>query len=140
MEMIFKVSESIEQILNSIYNGVSYQSVLKEEKSPGGWDIVLLKDRDFDCEAIAWINPSKDTIEIETFWSKFKYTIYERRGLVSVKYEGAYHGLLAQNLLPKLTPIELENEMVTTSLKGGKLTYKEYSVLQKKFKEFKANN
>ena len=138
MEITFKVSETIDEIISSIYNGVFYQSVLQKEKSPGGWDIVHLKDRDHDCEAIAWVNPSKDTVEIETFWSKFRYTIYQRKGLVTVKYEGAYNGLLAQNLLPPLTPIDLENEVVTTSLKGGKLTYKEYSLLQKKFQEFKS--
>lgn len=130
----------MEEIVNSIYNGGFHQSILQKEKSPGGWDVVFLKDRDFDCEAIAWVSPNKDTIEIETFWSKFKYTIYEKKGLVSVKYEGAYNGLLTQNLLPKLTPVDIENEVVTTSLKGGKLTYKEYRVLQEKFREFKANN
>lgn len=141
MKITFRVKETMEEILNSISNGVFYQSIIQKEKSPGGWDVVFLEDIDFGCNATAWVNPERDTVEIETFWSKFRYTIYEKNGKVYVRYTGAFNGLLAQNLLPGLTPVDLENEVVTTSLKSGHpkpITYKEYELMQKKLQEFKA--
>ena len=141
MEITFKVKETMEQIVNAVYNGVFYESRPQKEKSPGGWDIVHFKDRDHDCEAIAWVCPDRETIEIETFWSKFRYTIWQRGSQVFVRYNGAFNGLLAQNLIPKLTPVDLENEVVTTSLKSGHpkpITYKEYKEIHRKLQEFKS--
>lgn len=138
MEITFKIVESFEDILSQIENGTDFFNSLCRGENPNRWVEYWLSDpeMDMDSYAKAWKDVFSDTIDIETAFSGFKYRIYDRGYGTFVQYEGAFNGLLAQNLLPKFTPVDLSKCEVKSSLKN--CLYEEYVEIHKKFTEFKS--
>ena len=120
----------------------------------GPWNLdpnkdFFIRDQDFNSQAKVKFVDAGDRadgssknlgLEIQTAWSGFQYTVTPKNKQVAgyhkgyfdtvryceVRYEGAYKGLLNQNLLPLMTPTNLESEIIFSSL--GKMTMKEYKI------------
>lgn len=130
MTINFKISESLEQIIEQISNDL-----------PGKWESanqdngqIWLVDENFSSWAECTIWPSNSGLSIVTAWSQFEYEItpLQDEDGCNVKYVGAYRALLEQNLLPHMTPEFTGYEEVFSSLKPIVLL-KEYIELQDDF-------
>lgn len=165
MEIMFKLKESFQEIIESLEKGISVggevvaQPITEEENKGRTHPVIkrfLIQDTDFNCSACVvevrqrYGASSPSEIKIGTSWSDFHYTIYspsDYNGIMAkiaqehtlCKYEGAFRGFLEQNLLPVLTPIIEGNEEIRTSLKG-KIPFMEYCKLQKELHTFKTLN
>lgn len=123
--------------MNEIMSGERWETIIKEEIS--GRKLVVIRDPNYDSEAFVEICSSE--ITIETAWSKYIYRLFIVGDKVWCEYNGAYRGLLEQQLLPTITPKEslLESEVLDSSLyKGEKRKLREYAednVKQKKSRD-----
>ena len=82
-------------------------------------------------------------ITIKTAWSNYTYRLFVLGDNVWCEYNGAYRGLLEQNLLPTITPREglLESEVLDSSLYGSeKRKLREYAEDNLKLKKFRREN
>lgn len=81
------------------------------------------------------------SIIIWTAWSGFKYEIFAKndKGDTLCEYEGAFRGLLEQNLLPTITPFFEGCELVESSL-GKPLPLVNYCRMQENLFSFKKEN
>ena len=82
-------------------------------------------------------------ITIKTAWSNYTYRLFVLGNNVWCEYNGAYRGLLEQNLLPSITPKEslLESEVLSSSLYGQeKRKLREYAEDNLKLKKFRREN
>ena len=76
-------------------------------------------------------------------WSNYTYRLFVLGDNVWCEYNGAYRGLLEQNLLPTITPREglLESEVLDSSLYGSeKRKLREYAEDNLKLKKFRREN
>lgn len=132
--------ESFDEILKDIATSNELWDSSREEISYTESKYTLM-DKDFFSFAKCFVINEKfassvQTIVITTAWSEFSYKITTCADGVFVTYEGAYRGLLSQNLLPKLTPVDLMSAKVKSSLNNYD-TLSEYVVVQEKLHSFK---
>ena len=127
----FKITETIEEILNEMKTSSHWTFIEQSE------NVFELKDNDFDSWAKVSYFPLTKSIFIDTAWSNYSYQISEYNSICHVYYEGAYNGLLEQWLLPTLTPVNIMEAEVKSSLLEDKCTMAEFISVREKFMQFK---
>lgn len=136
MEIIFEIKENLEQIKRN----------MKSQNPIWDWkEVSANKGRLCDAgtefpSSAATVTYDDDYIHIITDLSNFEYEIFPLGFHTFVKYEGAYMGLLEQNLLPTLTPVNLLEAKVASSLTRDlryDYTLKEYIVIRESFVSYK---
>ena len=103
--------------------------------------MVVIRDPNYNSEATVEIDARE--ITIKTAWSNYTYRLFVLGDNVWCEYNGAYRGLLEQNLLPTITPREglLESEVLDSSLYGSeKRKLREYAEDNLKLKKFRREN
>lgn len=116
-----------------------WSTLVKEDIS--GRKLVVIRDPSYASEATVEIYARE--ITIKTAWSNYTYRLFVLGSNVWCEYNGAYRGLLEQNLLPSITPKEglLESEVLSSSLYGQeKRKLREYAEDNLKLKKFRREN
>lgn len=138
MQIEFKIKETKDQIINDL---IARGAKLVQERKDQDPDEYELKDEDFYSSATIKVWQSGG-IEILTAWSGFEYYLFDqfRTGRLVCSYTGAYKGLLAQNLLPTITPAENLLDVKVVSQQLGEVTIKEYIEFRNKLQKFYEEN
>ena len=139
MRIHFEIREKLPEIIEEILNCERWTTLVKEEIS--GRKLVVIRDPNYNSEAIVEIYARE--ITIKTAWSNYTYRLFVLGDNVWCEYNGAYRGLLEQNLLPTITPREglLESEVLDSSLYGSeKRKLREYAEDNLKLKKFRREN
>jgi hypothetical protein len=141
MKVTFQIQENIEQLIINLTERFSHGGGIGE----GGSVFFKFWEEAFPyttVEVEGKINPGINTwMDLTTAWSGFKYEFQERDGKTLVTYEGAYRGLLAQDILPfmTLTPNQdLLAQEVDSSM--GSMSLREYAIAQAGLWRFKKDN
>ena len=133
MRIHFEIKEKLPEIIEICITS------LKEYIS--GRKLVVIRDPSYASEATVEIYARE--ITIKTAWSNYTYRLFVLGNNVWCEYNGAYRGLLEQNLLPSITPKEslLESEVLSSSLYGQeKRKLREYAEDNLKLKKFRREN
>lgn len=139
MRIQFEIKEKLPEIIKEILHSEKWTSHVKEDIS--GRTLVVISDRIYGSEATVEIYASE--VLIKTAWSKYTYRLFVLENNVWCEYEGAYRGLLEQQLLPTITPKEslLDSEVLNSSLYGQeKKSLREYAEDNLKLKQFRREN
>lgn len=139
MRIQFEIKEKLPEIIKEILHSEKWMSRVKEDIS--GRTLVVISDRIYGSEATVEIYSSE--VLIKTAWSKYSYRLFVLGNSVWCEYEGAYRGLLEQQLLPTITPKEslLDSEVLNSSLYGQeKKSLREYAEDNLKLKQFRREN
>lgn len=139
MRIHFEIREKLPEIIEEILNCERWTTLVKEDIS--GRKLVVICDPNYNSEATVEIYARE--ITIKTAWSNYTYRLFVLGDNVWCEYNGAYRGLLEQNLLPTITPREglLESEVLDSSLYGSeKRKLREYAEDNLKLKKFRREN
>ena len=139
MRIHFEIREKLPEIIEEILNCERWTTLVKEDIS--GRKLVVIRDPNHNSEATVEIYARE--ITIKTAWSNYTYRLFVLGDNVWCEYNGAYRGLLEQNLLPTITPREglLESEVLDSSLYGSeKRKLREYAEDNLKLKKFRREN
>ena len=139
MRIHFEIREKLPEIIEEILNCERWTTLVKEDIS--GRKLVVIRDQNYNSEATVEIYARE--ITIKTAWSNYTYRLFVLGDNVWCEYNGAYRGLLEQNLLPTITPREglLESEVLDSSLYGSeKRKLREYAEDNLKLKKFRREN
>ena len=139
MRIHFEIKEKLPEIIEEILQGERWITSVKEDIS--GRKLVVIRDPSYASEATVEIYARE--ITIKTAWSNYTYRLFVLGNNVWCEYNGAYRGLLEQNLLPSITPKEslLESEVLSSSLYGQeKRKLREYAEDNLKLKKFRREN
>ncbi len=139
MRIHFEIREKLPEIIEEILNCERWTTLVKEDIS--GRKLVVIRDPNYNSEATVEIYVRE--ITIKTAWSNYTYRLFVLGDNVWCEYNGAYRGLLEQNLLPTITPREglLESEVLDSSLYGSeKRKLREYAEDNLKLKKFRREN
>ena len=139
MRIHFEIREKLPEIIEEILNCERWTTLVKEDIS--GRKLVVIRDPNYNSEATVKIYARE--ITIKTAWSNYTYRLFVLGDNVWCEYNGAYRGLLEQNLLPTITPREglLESEVLDSSLYGSeKRKLREYAEDNLKLKKFRREN
>ena len=139
MRIHFEIREKLPEIIEEILNCERWITSVKEDIS--GRKLVVIRDPSYASEATIEIYARE--ITIKTAWSNYTYRLFVLGNNVWCEYNGAYRGLLEQNLLPSITPKEslLESEVLSSSLYGQeKRKLREYAEDNLKLKKFRREN
>ena len=139
MRIHFEIREKLPEIIEEILNCERWTTLVKEDIS--GRKLVVIRDPNYNSEAAVEIYARE--ITIKTAWSNYTYRLFVLGDNVWCEYNGAYRGLLEQNLLPTITPREglLESEVLDSSLYGSeKRKLREYAEDNLKLKKFRREN
>ena len=139
MRIHFEIREKLPEIIEEILNCERWTTLVKEDIS--GRKLVVIRDPSYNSEATVEIYARE--ITIKTAWSNYTYRLFVLGDNVWCEYNGAYRGLLEQNLLPTITPREglLESEVLDSSLYGSeKRKLREYAEDNLKLKKFRREN
>lgn len=126
MRIQFTIKESLSEIIDQLSNSDFWSS---EIVSTPDKKIIKIKDLAYNLEATAEVHPHD--IVLHTAWSNFTYRVFQSGPKVVCEYDGAFRGLLEQNLLPHITPVGniLDYPVLESSLykNGEKKTLREYA-------------
>ncbi|EKU88213.1 hypothetical protein [Bacteroides oleiciplenus] len=139
MRIHFEIKEKLPEIIEEILHSERWSTLVKEDIS--GRKLVVIRDPSYASEATVEIYARE--ITIKTAWSNYTYRLFVLGSNVWCEYNGAYRGLLEQNLLPSITPKEglLESEVLSSSLYGQeKRKLREYAEDNLKLKKFRREN
>lgn len=139
MRIHFEIKEKLPEIIEELLHSEKWLTFVKEDIS--GRKLVVIRDPSYASEAIVEIYARE--ITIKTAWSNYSYRLFVLGNNVWCEYNGAYRGLLEQNLLPSITPKEslLESEVLSSSLYGQeKRKLREYAEDNLKLKKFRREN
>ena len=139
MRIHFEIREKLPEIIEEILNCERWTTLVKEDIS--GRKLVVISYPNYISEASVEIYARE--ITIKTAWSNYTYRLFVLGDNVWCEYNGAYRGLLEQNLLPTITPREglLESEVLDSSLYGSeKRKLREYAEDNLKLKKFRREN
>lgn len=139
MRMHFEIRERLYEIVEEILNSERWNTLVKEDIS--GRKSAVIRDPNYNSEATVEIYDRE--IIIKTAWSNYTYRLFALGNEVWCEYNGAYRGLLEQNLLPTITPKEslLESEVLDSSLYGSeRRKLREYAEDNLKLKKFRREN
>ncbi len=139
MRIHFEIKEKLPEIIEEILHSERWSTLVKEDIS--GRKLVVIRDPSYASEATVEIYARE--ITIKTAWSNYTYRLFVLGNNVWCEYNGAYRGLLEQNLLPSITPKEslLESEVLSSSLYGQeKRKLREYAEDNLKLKKFRREN
>ncbi len=139
MRIQFEIRERLSDIVDEILHSEKWLTVVKED-IPGKM-LVTVRDRHYDSEASVEIYAHE--INIKTAWSSYTYRLFAKGSNVWCEYNGAYRGLLEQNLLPTITPKEslLDSEVLDSSLYGHeRKKLRQYAEDNVKLKNFRREN
>lgn len=100
MRIHFEIREKLPEIIEEILNCERWTTLVKEDIS--GRKLVVIRDPNYNSEATVEIYARE--ITIKTAWSNYTYRLFVLGDNVWCEYNGAYRGLLEQNLLPTITP------------------------------------
>lgn len=122
MKITFQIKETRQNVISDLRASDDYTEYEKnqlfvfeyEDKEDESFIFGRIEDKYFDCACDVKISFNK--IIFKTAWSGFKYTVFEQQGKTFITYEGAWLGLLAQNLLPVFTPVWSGKELVESTL------------------------
>lgn len=136
MRIQFEIKENLSDIINEILHSERWITIVKEDIS--GRKSVVIRDRNYDSEASIEIYARE--VDIKTAWSRYCYRLFVTGDNVWCEYNGAYRGLLEQQLLPTITPKEslLDSEVLDSSLYGQeRKKLREYAEDNMKLKQFR---
>ncbi|EJX08936.1 hypothetical protein EVA_02952 [gut metagenome] len=139
MRIQFEVKETLAAIVDELLHSEKWITILKEDIP--GKKLIVIRDPNFDSEATVEIYDKE--LSIQTAWSRYTYRIFTMGNAVWCEYNGAYRGLLEQQLLPTITPKEslLDSEVLDSSLYGhNKHTLRQYAEDNVKLKQFRREN
>jgi len=103
MKISFKIRERLSEVIAEIMHSDKWHTLIKEEKEDHKH--ILIKDHDFESEASIEIRQNE--IHIRPVWlGNYTYHICQKGDGVWCEYNGSDKGLLAQKLLPRITPKE----------------------------------
>ncbi len=139
MRIQFEIREKLPEIIEEILHSDRWTTFVKEEIV--GKKLVIIRDHSYASEATIEIYSRE--ISIKTAWSNYTYRVFMLGDEVWCEYNGAYRGLLEQQLLPTITPREglLESEVLNSSLYGQeKKKLREYAEDNLKLKKFRREN
>lgn len=139
MRIQFEIREKLSEVISEILNSERWATIIKEDIS--GRKSVVIRDRSYDSEASIEIYARE--VSIKTAWSSYSYRLFVVGDNVWCEYNGAYRGLLEQQLLPTITPKEslLDSEVLDSSLYGReKRKLREYAEDNMKLKRFRREN
>ena len=139
MRIHFEIKEKLPEIIEEILHSERWSTLVKEDIS--GRKLVVIRDPSYASEATVEIYARE--ITIKTAWSNYTYRLFVLGSNVWCEYNGAYRGLLEQNLLPSINPKEglLESEVLSSSLYGQeKRKLREYAEDNLKLKKFRREN
>lgn len=139
MRIQFEIREKLSEVISEILNSERWATIVKEDIS--GRKSVVIRDRSYDSEASIEIYARE--VSIKTAWSSYSYRLFVVGDNVWCEYNGAYRGLLEQQLLPTITPKEslLDSEVLDSSLYGReKRKLREYAEDNMKLKKFRREN
>ncbi len=139
MRIHFEIKEKLPEIIEEILHSERWSTLVKEDIS--GRKLVVIRDPSYASEATVEIYARE--ITIKTAWSNYTYRLFVLGNNIWCEYNGAYRGLLEQNLLPSITPKEslLESEVLSSSLYGQeKRKLREYAEDNLKLKKFRREN
>lgn len=139
MRIQFEIREKLSEVISEILNSERWATIIKEDIS--GRKSVVIRDRSYDSEASIEIYARE--VSIKTAWSSYSYRLFVIGDNVWCEYNGAYRGLLEQQLLPTITPKEslLDSEVLDSSLYGReKRKLREYAEDNMKLKKFRREN
>lgn len=139
MRIQFEIKENLSDIIHEILDSERWITIVKEDIS--GRKSVVIRDRNYDSEAAIEIYDRE--VDIKTAWSRYYYRLFIIGDSVWCEYNGAYRGLLEQQLLPTITPKEslLDSEVLDSSLYGNeKKKLREYAEDNMKLKQFRREN
>ncbi len=139
MRIQFEIREKLSEVISEILNSERWATIVKEDIS--GRKSVVIRDRSYDSEASIEIYARE--VCIKTAWSSYSYRLFVVGDNVWCEYNGAYRGLLEQQLLPTITPKEslLDSEVLDSSLYGReKRKLREYAEDNMKLKKFRREN
>lgn len=139
MRIQFEIKENLSDIIREILDSERWITIVKEDIS--GRKSVVIRDRNYDSEAAIEIYERE--VDIKTAWSRYCYRLFVIGDSVWCEYNGAYRGLLEQQLLPTITPKEslLDSEVLDSSLYGHeRKKLREYAEDNMKLKQFRREN
>lgn len=139
MRIQFEIKENLSDIIHEILDSERWITIVKEDIS--GRKSVVIRDRNYDSEAAIEIYDRE--VDIKTAWSRYCYRLFVIGDNVWCEYNGAYRGLLEQQLLPTITPKEslLDSEVLDSSLYGNeRKKLREYAEDNMKLKQFRREN
>lgn len=139
MRIQFEIKENLSDIVHEILDSERWITIVKEDIS--GRKSVVIRDRNYDSEAAIEIYDRE--VDIKTAWSRYCYRLFVIGDSVWCEYNGAYRGLLEQQLLPTITPKEslLDSEVLDSSLYGNeRKKLREYAEDNMKLKQFRREN
>ncbi len=102
MRILFKIKENLSEIIDEILHSEKWNSVVIKDQD--GRKYVEIRDPIFRSAATVEITP--DGILIHTAFSRYSYRIFKEGLDIWCEYNGAYRGLLEQQLLPTLSPLD----------------------------------
>lgn len=139
MRIQFEIKEMLSDIVNEVLHSEKWITILKEDIP--GRKLVVIRDPNFNSEATVEIYDKE--LSIKTAWSSYTYRLFVVDRTVWCEYNGAYRGLLEQQLLPTITPKEslLDSEVLDSSLYGHERhTLRKYAEDNVKLKKFRREN
>jgi hypothetical protein len=126
MKITFEISQSINDLLEYCQTNKYYDfEMAKDENEIPYRNKARLIDIQFD-NSYAEIIWKDNYMLIYTAWSGFKYEIFKKNNRTYCTYDGAVKGLLNQNLIPHITPIEDIYECVCHSSTHGWTNLRQY--------------
>lgn len=139
MRIQFEVKEKLADIVNEVLHSKKWITILKEDIP--GKRLAVIRDPNYNSEATVEIYTKE--LSIKTAWSRYTYRLFVVDNAVWCEYNGAYRGLLEQQLLPTITPKEslLDSEVLDSSLYGHERhSLREYAEDNVKLKKFRREN
>jgi len=128
MKLKFRIEENFEEILKKVTKldcGIVVDGTIEKTERKNHFHI---QDEYFNSHSVLVFD--EKSIGILTAWSGFKYEISQKKGITYCAYEGAFMGLLEQNLMLKITPAFTGEEMVEST--DGVTSLKKYVVERRK--------
>ena len=141
MKIKFQIKEDVSSLIEKIRN--TDNSILKGNNSSlaaykNGKNFVISYDDVEDLHPIdfAAVIVNNEEIIISTATSQFEYRIFKEKEVTMCQYNGAYYGLLEQDLMVKLNPVFTGKEEVTSTT--GETSLREY--VTERSKQWSAKN
>lgn len=121
MKISFKIKETIPDLIADLKAGDGKHWNLEPFQSEvEGYEFIRIVDMDFPGSAALFgceLTEHSNAAVLKTAWSDYSYEFFESKDILTTcTYIGAYRGLLEQWLLPKITPVNIWDEYVESSL------------------------
>lgn len=102
MKILFEIKEKIPEIVHELLHSDKWTALIKEKTE--SQTKLLISNRNMDMEYPVEIYNNE--LRITTRWPHYIYRIYNSGENTWCEYNGSYHSLLKQKMLPRITPCE----------------------------------